>query len=247
MVLSIMTILPDYRQFNRNFKLDLLEYYNNLFRASSKDILEGNHFIDYQINSSSDNRFGLTLIIKPNAQIKKNIQFFFNELKTIDSSQYYYPLSDIHITVISIISCYDGFNLTNISLPQYIEIIKTSIADIKNMVIDFKGVTASDSAIMIQGFPMNDSLNKLRSNLRQNFKSSGLEQSIDKRYSIFTAHSTVVRFSEKIKNSVKFVETLEKCRQYNFGRFEVENFELVYNDWYLREKFIQQLKSFSIK
>ena len=227
--------------------MDLLEHYNHLFRESSKDILEGNHFIDNQINSSSDNRFGLTLIAKPNAQIKNNIQIFFNELKTIDSSQYYYPLSDIHVTVISIISCYDGFSLQNISLPQYVEIIKTSIAELKNLVIDFKGVTASDSAIMLQGFPLNNSLNELRSNLRQNFKSSGLEQSIDKRYSIFTAHSTVVRFSEKIKDSVKFMEILEKYRHYNFGRFEVENLELVYNDWYLMKKFVQPLKSFIIK
>ena len=242
-----MAILPDRRQLKKNLKVDLLEHYNHLFRESSKDILEGHHFIDYQINSSLDNRFGLTLIVKPNAQIKNNIQGFFNELKTIDSSQYYYPLSDIHITVISIISCYDGFTLTNISLPQYIEIIKTSMADLKNIVIDFNGITTSDAAIMLQGFPMNNSLNKLRNNLRNNFKSSELEQSIDKRYSIFTAHSTVIRFSEKINDSAKFMEILEKYRQYNFGRFEVENIELVYNDWYHREKFVKQLKSFNIK
>ena len=242
-----MAILPDWRQLTRNLKVDLLEHYNHLFRESSKDILEGHHFIDYQINSSSDNRFGLTIIVKPNAQIKNNIQGFFNELKTIDSSQYYYPLSDIHLTVISIISCYEGFSLTNISLPQYIKIIKTSIADLKNIVIDFNGITTSDAAIMLQGFPMNNSLNKLRNNLRNNFKSSSLEQSIDKRYSIITAHSTVIRFSEKIKDSAKFMEILEKYRQYNFGRFEVENIELVYNDWYHREKFVQQLMSFNIK
>jgi len=242
-----VAILPDGRQLNRTFKLDLLEHYNHLFKESSKDILEGNQSIDYQIKSSSDNRFGLTLIVKPNAQIKENIQVFFDELKTIDSSQYYYPLSDIHVTVISIISCYDGFRLTNISLPQYIEIIKTSIADLKKIVIDFKGVTASGSAIMLQGFPMNNSLNELRNNLRNNFKSSGLEQSIDKRYSIFTAHSSVVRYIGKINDRAKFIGVLEKYRQFNFGRFEVENLELVYNDWYFREKFVQPLKSFIIK
>jgi len=52
----------------------------------------------------------------------------------------------------SIISCYDGFELKNISIPNYIQIVEESIQDVGKFRIKFKGTTASTSTIMIQGF-----------------------------------------------------------------------------------------------
>lgn len=118
---------------------------------------------------------------------------------------------------------------------------------INNCEINFKGITVSPSAIMIQGFVSDNFLEDLRNNLRNNFKNSGLEESMDKRYSISTAHSTVVRFRKKIKNKEKLMETLEKYRDFNFGKFTVEKYDLVFNDWYQRKQFVQQLKQFKVK
>ena len=39
---------------------------------------------------------------------------YIKEIKKIEPNQYFYPNSDIHITVMSIISCYDGFDMTKI-------------------------------------------------------------------------------------------------------------------------------------
>ena len=60
--------------------------------------------------------------------------------------------------------------------------------------LTYKGVTASPSCLMIQGFMNHESLNITRNNLRKKLKNTTLQQSIDKRYSIQTAHSTVCRF-----------------------------------------------------
>ena len=215
--------------------MNLQEHYNQLYKKSSKAILEGKYSLDSQINDVTDSRFGITLLIRPNDEIKAQIQSFLDELREVGSQQYYYPDSDIHITVMSIISCYEGFTLSKIRTEEYIEIIQKSLLDVDKIKIEFKGVTASPSAIMIQGFPMEESLNNLRAKLRENFKKSTLQQSIDSRYAIATAHSTVLRFQEKIENPKKLIDVVEKFRDYDFGKFTVDKLELVYNDWYQRK------------
>lgn len=226
--------------------MDLTEHYNQLYKKSSKAILESNYKLDSQINNTSDSRFGITVLIRPNEAIKANIQNLLDELKKIEPNQYYYPDSDIHITVLSIISCYDGFTLDKINIQDYIDIIQQSLVHIDKIKIRFSGITASPSAIMIQGFPIDESLNNLRDKLRENFKKSTLEQSIDSRYSIATAHSTVMRFQEKLQNPEQLIEIVEKFRDYDFGTFEVKNLELVYNDWYQREANTIHLAEFMI-
>jgi len=212
--------------------MNLTEHYKQLYTKSSDAILTGNYILDSQINSTSDKRFGMTLLIRPNESIKANIQVFLDELKKVDSAQYFYPDSDIHITLMGIISCYEGFSLDKISIKDYIEIIQKSLVDLGKIKIEFRGVTASPSAIMIQGFPSDESLNNLRNKLRENFKKSDLEQSIDSRYTISTAHLTVMRFQEKLENPKKLIEITDQFRDYNFGEFTVDKLELVYNDWY---------------
>lgn len=226
--------------------MDLSEHYNNLYIESSKAILEGNYKPDTQINNTSDSRFGITLLIRPNEIVKANIRLFLEDLKAIEPNQYYYPDSDIHITVMSIISSYENFSLDQITIRDYIDVIQQSLVHLDKIKIEFRGVTASASAIMIQGFPTDDSLDNFRDKLRENFKKSTLEQSIDSRYSIATAHSTVMRFQEKPENPEQLIQAVAKFRDHDFGVFQVKNLELVYNDWYQRQKNTIHLADFYI-
>ncbi|MFH6934909.1 mutarotase [Flavobacterium sp. FlaQc-30] len=226
--------------------MNLTEHYNQLYKSASEAILNGKYNLDSYINNSSDSRFGITLLARPNEKVNTEIQQFLDKLKAVEPSQYYYPNSDIHITVLSIISCYQGFSLDKIAVEEYVKTIQKSLIDLGEITIEFRGVTASNSAIMIQGFPTDESLNNLRNKLRENFKNSALEQSIDSRYSISTAHSTVMRFTEKLVNPEKLIEITEEFRDYNFGSFKVEKVELVFNDWYQREKNTIHLKNFDI-
>ncbi|WP_439880280.1 2'-5' RNA ligase family protein [Pontibacter sp. MBLB2868] len=227
--------------------MDLKNHYDNLFTESSKEILQGNYTVDDLIDSSSDNRFGITLLIRPTRQIKSSIQAFMDELKAANPTQYYYPLSDVHITVMSIISCYSGFRLEDISVEDYVTIIEKCLEGINAIEINFHGVTASASAIMLQGFPGNNSLNQLRDNLRKQFKSAGLQETIDSRYTIATAHATVMRFRESLHDRTGMIQILEKYRNHNFGTFTAKHIELVFNDWYQRERYVKQLHTFRLK
>ncbi|MGE8341783.1 MAG: 2'-5' RNA ligase family protein [Flavobacterium sp.] len=227
--------------------MNLTKHYDQLYKTSSEIISAGKYSIDSELKNESDSRFGITLLIRPNDEIKANIQTFINELKKAEPEQYFYPDSDIHITVMSIISCSSAFTLDQISPNEYIEVICRSLVDVEKIKIHFKGITASPSAIMIQGFPSDETLNNLRNRLRENFKNSGLQQSIDSRYSISTAHSTIMRFQEKLHDPKKLIEIAAKFRDYDFGEFEVKNLELVYNDWYQRKSTTRVLGDFCLR
>ncbi|MBS7254703.1 2'-5' RNA ligase family protein [Flavobacterium branchiicola] len=226
--------------------MNLQEHYNQLYKTSAEAISTGKYSIDSQITNQSDKRFGITLLIRPNAEIKANIQSLIDELKTTEPNQYYYPDSDIHITVLSIISCSEEFQLNQISPNDYVQLICKSMIQTNEIKIQFKGLTASPSAIMIQGFPTDETLDNLRNKLRENFKNSGLQQSIDSRYTISTAHATIMRFQEPIHDPEKLIAITDKFRNYDFGEFTVENLELVYNDWYQREQNTIHLADFTL-
>ncbi len=227
--------------------MDLIKHYYRLYQDSIQKIISDNYQIDNLIDAPSDNRFGITLLIRPDSHVKSNIQRFLSKLKAIEPDQYYYPSSDIHVTVMSIISCYNGFDLANISIGDYVQIIEESIKVQKDIEIQFKGVTASPSCVMVQGLLSDNNLNTIRDNLRRNFKTSKLQQSMDQRYTIQTAHSTVVRFRKNLTEKADFIKVLEDHRDCNFGTFSVDTIDLVYNDWYQKTERVKELYKFKIK
>lgn len=227
--------------------MNLAKHYDDLYYNCIKKVMSENFLADSLIDSEDDDRYGITLLIRPPETIKIQIQTFLNNLKQIEPNQYYYRNSDIHITVMSIISCYSGFKLTKIDLAEYNNVIVKSLENKNNFSINFKGITASESGIMIKGFMSNETLNEIRDNLRLNFRNSKLEQSIDKRYSIQTAHSTVVRFRSGVKRKDEFLDTIEKYRNYEFGEFNVNTLELVANDWYQKKEKVKKLAEFNLK
>lgn len=226
--------------------MNLQEHYETLYNESVSKIKSGGIQTDSLIDSAADNRYGITLRIRPDTMLTKRIHDFLERLRQIEPDQYYYQESDIHITVMSIISCYNGFDLQRISIPDYINVIKRSIPTAKNIIIRFTGITASPSCIMVQGFSEDDTLDTLRNTLRTNFKNSGLEQSIDKRYAIQTAHSTVVRFRKPLTKLNEFVTMLEVYRKHDFGTLKTNTIELVHNDWYHRTERVKQLYKYTL-
>jgi len=227
--------------------MNLREQYNNLYQDSIRKIKSDYYVVDNLIDSDNDKRFGITLLLRPDNLVKTNIQKFLSVIRSIEPNQYFYRDSDMHVTVMSIISCYDGFKLSQIRIEDYVETIKKSINGISCFNIEFWGLTASPSCLMVQGFLENNTLNQIRDNLRVNFKDTGLEQSMDKRYAIQTAHSTIFRLKEKIENKESFLDALEKYRDYYFGTFTVDSLELVFNDWYQRKEYVKELSRFELE
>lgn len=225
---------------------ELINIYNKLYNDGMEKIKGDQYQTDNLIASTSDKRFGLALVIRLDEHVKEKILKFLGVLQGIEPHQYYYPSSDIHITVLPIIDCYEGFHYDQIAVQDYIDLIARSVSSLPKMEIDLKGITASPSCIMIQGFPQQSVLDDFRNNLRTAFKSSSLHETIDTRYFLRTAHVTVVRFTQPFVAKEQFVQTLDNFKDYDFGKATISEVELVYNDWYVTDKFVKTLFRFKL-
>lgn len=219
--------------------------YDQMWEDAQSQFIHSNCSIDASIESIEDNRRGITLLAKPNQTVKTQIHFFQKELSKIEPNQYYQPLEDIHLTVLSIISCYMGFDLRLIDPNEYQRVVHESVNESFN--IKFEGITASSSAVLIQGFPEGNKLKEMRDKLRRKFRASSLEHSIDSRYEINTAHLTIMRFTRSLSDVPKFIQLLEKHRAFDFGTMQIDLLHLVFNDWFQRSKNVQKLATFELR
>ncbi|RDV13670.1 mutarotase [Pontibacter diazotrophicus] len=226
---------------------DLEKHYNQLWKDTLRELTAGAFELDPLIASENDSRFGVTLLFRPGQEVRKRIEQFLLELQQIEPEQYYYPEPDIHVTVMSVISCHAGFSLDTIRVEEYIQLVQKTIQNFRSFQLHFRGITASPSCLLIQGFPVADQLNHLRNKLRKNFRSATLQQTIDTRYVLQTAHSTVVRFKAPLQNASVFLDKVQEYREYDFGSTEVRELELVYNDWYQRTALVRLLGRFRLR
>jgi 2'-5' RNA ligase len=176
-----------------------------------------------------------------------------SKLKAVDPNQYYYPNEDLHTTLLSIIPCHHGFQLNQINIDDYIEVVNRCLQSygdkLPKIRIQWKGITASTSCIMVQGFIVEndtDELNQLRDHLRKAFRETNLQQAIDIRYLLTTVHSTIVRFRAPLQSREEFLTILSNYREIDFRRFTINYFDLVGNDWYLMTKKLQILHRFQL-
>lgn len=210
--------------------------YRKLWEQSLSRFRAGDFEYDPKIDDPGDRRYGLTLLARPDARIQSNVQTLLGQLRELAPDHYYYPSSDLHITVLSIISCQEDFSLDQLELPAYKQLITQAVAELPPFGIRFQGLTASPSCVMIRGYPENHILAQLRDRLRRAFSASGLRHSMDKRYKLTTAHMTAIRFAEKAATEQAFVERLVALKDTDFGQCRIQSLELVGNDWYQRHR-----------
>src|SRR5690554_2408413 len=87
----------------------LTAHYQRLWESSLAHIRSRGFEHDPLIDSPLDNRFGITLLLRPNSEVNEAIQRFISTIKVIEPAHHFYSNSDIHVTVMPIISCYEGF------------------------------------------------------------------------------------------------------------------------------------------
>ena len=225
----------------------LADHYHRLWQEALPLIERQGFDFDPLLDSSKDQRFGITLLIRPGEEVKASIQEFIEEVRKADPNQYFYPNSDIHITVMPIISCYEGFQIKNIKIEEYINLLKECLREIPSFNIDCQGITASPSCLMVKGFPSDLNLENIRNRLRLAFRQADLEQSLDKRYPLQTAHATVVRFRNKVKDPSRILQIIDQWKDHDFGTSKVFSLELVFNDWYQRKQKVDHLFTFNLE
>lgn len=199
------------------------------------------------LKNLADARRGATLIARLDNSVLQKYAAFKQDLTAGCPNQYLYPVSDLHVTIMSIVSCYSGYTFVEQQLDSYCSLIASALTNIRQFDVEFSGLTASNQCIMIKGFPICDMLNQLRNQLRSTFANQPIENTLDQRYTQKTAHITCVRFVQPMANFAALIELLRGHQQLSFGTSVIKEILLVSNDWYMQKANTHVLASFPLK
>ncbi len=207
-------------------KRKLETHYCNIYKQNKSKLLQGGVGDVFLVSPETDARMSLALLIRIDESISEKIYEFLEKIKAVEPDLYFYPKEDFHITVMDILKGIPNRVIPD-NIEAYIQCIKECTDTIEPFYIEFRGVTASDNAVLVKGY-YEYGLEKLRRLLRKNFTKKHLL--LEERYETFSSHITVVRIPDKLTHSNKFITCIQSDD--NFGTMKVGSIELVFHNWY---------------
>ena len=193
-----------------------------------------------------DHRLGLTLIVRPTQEVIDQFSPLLRELVQIEPHQYFYQPSEFHVTILSMFTATENFEPYFAKVPVYLKVLQPVLSAAEHFTVRFRGITATKSSIMVQGFPQDGELEHLRNKLRGTLKSKNLGEALDERYRITTAHTTIMRFRIQPQDLERLVRVLFSHRERSFGKSTFRTLQLVKNDWYMSMDKVEVLKDYPL-
>jgi 2'-5' RNA ligase len=194
-----------------------------------------------------DRRRGLTLIARPSPKVRREVVAFLGRLRRLEPDQYFYSASELHVTILSLFTATVDHRPLLDQTEVYAAAVRAALQMAEPLRIEFRGVTASPEAILVQGFPQSDALNRIRGAIRRELRARGLSNRLDERYRLETAHMTVARFCVRLKDGQRFAAVLERSRQLLFGTTVISTLSLVKNDWYMSRLILEMVKRYRLE
>lgn len=197
-------------------------------------------------NLTQDNRLGLTLIVRPSAEVAECLTAIVNDrLKHCAPLQFYYDKPRFHFTILSMISAFDPSKVSRGLAIRYGEPSKEVLGDFTSFEVQFSGICATPNSIIAQGFPVDDKLERIRDALRERLHAMGLGSGLDERYRIQGAHITLGRFRLR-EDFMPLIEVLDQLSDIPLGSMRVQHAQLVMNDFYMSQGKVQLVAEFPL-
>jgi 2'-5' RNA ligase len=226
---------------------ETLRIYERLWGEAMSAFERNDLEFDFQLlKKPHDLRRGLTLVFRPDQNVQASIAGFLRKLADVAPGQHFYRPAEFHVTVLSIIPgselCQDKIQ----HLAAYQSIIREVLQRYWTFSIMFQGVTASPGAVMIQGFPGDDTLARLREDLRESLRRNNFGDQLDVRYKINAAHLTVMRFCKADADWARPLALLKANRTTDFGETKIAGLELIWGDWYASAETVRTLAEYPL-
>jgi 2'-5' RNA ligase len=223
------------------------ERYDALWLAAAPELREGRVTLDsWAQRKEADARRGLTLIARPEPPVAAALESLLAELRALEPGQYHAPRADLHLTILSLLTATADYRASLAHAGGYVAAIDEALDGVAPFAVEYSGVTLAPGAVLAQGFPRGDTLSRLRERLRTALAARGLGGTVDQRYRLETAHTTLVRFTAPLQDPPRFVEALEAARRRSFGTSVVSRLELTLADYFQSSETSRSLAAFEL-
>jgi len=226
---------------------EVARLYEKLWREAVTAFERGGPQLDpFLKNRAADLRRGVTLIVRPDSKVCERVTDFLGQIAEVAPKQYFYRRAELHLTVLSVIPVSDSWQKSMQRLPEYLAVLDTVFKNRPAFSIAFRGVTASPEAVLVQGFPLGNTLKQLRDDLRTALSRHGLGENVDVRYKVVAAHLTAVRFFTPMTDWKPLYALLAAHRETDFGKCRVQSLQLIENDWYASADTVRLLREYPL-
>jgi 2'-5' RNA ligase len=221
--------------------------YERLWAASVGRIRSGDVELDPVLaDGRPDPRRGLTVVARPSPEVRSRVAGFVDRLRELEPDQHYYGPLELHVTVLSLFTATAAHEPLLGRTAEYVSAVDAALRLAPRLRIEFAGVTASAGAILLQGFPGDDTLERLRDALRGGLRDRGLAEGVDERYRLETAHMTIARFRAPLRDGERLAAALQRARRRPFGTIDAGGLTLVKNDWYMSGAATETVKRYRL-
>jgi len=224
------------------------QIYDQLWSQGSAALEHGHPQIDpFLADRKHDFRRGFTLVFRQNEELRQAVGKFLKEAAQIAPELHFYAPGELHTTVLSVIPGSVSWQQHLRELPRMRAFIAEECRKKKVFKVAYRGVTASPEAVMVQGFPMDDTLMRLREALRAAFSLGGVGADVDRRYKVSAAHITVMRYGAAGTDWKRLLELLKTNRTTDFGEMQVGELELISGDWYASAESVEIVETYELQ
>jgi hypothetical protein len=193
-----------------------------------------------------DGRRGLSLVARLAPEVVQNIGAFLETLREIEPEQYYYPVNDIHLTILSLLTAAEHNQEQLAQAGDFIPAVEAALSGVPAFGLDTVGVTLTATAVLAQGFPEDSALQQVRDRIRATLTAQELGGGLDRRYHQRAAHHTLMRFTAPLRSADQFAQALMAYRGYPFGSSTIAAVDLAIHDWYLSADRLTVLKTYRL-
>lgn len=225
-----------------------LEIYEKLWTEAVAAFERGEPKMSLHLpDKTGDSRRGVTLVFRLPATVRDPVMDYIGRLGTLYPAQYFYRPEELHVTALSIFTMTGLWEREMARFAECRHIIGEVLERQRRFGIEFRGVTASPDCVLIQGFPLDDGLATIRSELRDAFAGAGYGDMLDRRYKVTAAHITVMRFCRPGLDTNQLLAFLKASRDMNFGMCTIEKLQLIFGDWFASADKVKILEEYPLK
>ena len=186
-----------------------------------------------------DQRYGVNLVVHPPLTVLQQIRAIQQHLRTHEPQQYYYPSTDLHLTMMEILAARPLQNITSVA-TQVKEHLDQLLQDLPTPQLDTPLFVFDQYGCALNFLPSDSRLQTLRRCLNERLTHMGI--SLTSRYPPQSAHLTLMRYVSPLQTeSETWIRTLKSVPLQAHLRWMIDTMTLTWGaNWYCMRQSVQE-------